>query len=52
MLRLSQCRTEASTQYERDMVTIRSQKAFGETYSSGFQPLVKKEGCSARFNEE
>ena len=30
-----QCRTEASTQYERVIVTLHSQKALGETYSSG-----------------
>ena len=45
-------RTEASTQYEEVVVTLHGQKALGETYSSGFQRLVKREGQKEQFNEE
>ena len=41
MLRFSHCRTEASTHYERAMVTLSGQKALGETYSSGFRRYIK-----------
>ena len=56
MLRFSYCRTEASTHYGRAMVTLSVQKALGETYSSGFQPLVKwaqlQQALSARSLEQ